>query len=86
MPKVVALSNFDHDGPRRRGDEFEVGDAHVAGLVRANLVYRLDDCDVPRMAAGVQPQSCASQAAQASNRSTATLSAHGASVTRRAES
>ncbi|VVE68877.1 hypothetical protein PAN31117_03110 [Pandoraea anapnoica] len=78
MPKVLALSSFDHGGPRRRGEEFEVSDAHATGLKRANLVHILGDGDVPPTAAGETQQSSASQAAQASKQPTAKQSARGA--------
>ncbi len=78
MPKVVALSSFDHGGPRRRGEEFDVSDAHAAGLKRANLVQIVGDGDVPQTAAGETQPSSASQAAQASKKQTAKPSARGA--------
>jgi len=78
MPKVVALSSFDHGGPRRRGEEFDVSDAHAAGLKRANLVHIVGDGDVPQTAAGETQPSSASQAAQASKKPTAKQSTRGA--------
>lgn len=78
MPKVLALSSFDHGGPRRRGEEFDVSEAHAAGLKRANLVHILGDGEVPTTAAGGMQPSSVSRAAQASKQPTAKRSASGA--------
>lgn len=37
MKDVIALSSFDHDGMRRRGDVFQVSPQVAAELVRAGL-------------------------------------------------
>lgn len=74
MPEVIALQSFEHGGTRRRGDRFEVSDAHAAGLLRARLVQLATPAD-PSPAAG--EKSSASQAAQASAEQTSKPSARG---------
>jgi len=43
MPEVVALSSFEHNGKRRRGDQFAVSDAHALALSRAGLVMLAEE-------------------------------------------
>lgn len=74
MPEVIALQSFEHGGTRRRGDRFEVSDAHAAGLIRNGLVKLAEAVD-PSQAAG--EKSSASQAAQASAQQTSKPSVHG---------
>lgn len=71
MPEVIAISSFEHYGPRKRNDKFKVSEATATDLERANLVRRVN----PTKAVG--GKSSASPAAQASPKATAKKSGVG---------
>ncbi|ARP86291.1 hypothetical protein CAL13_08835 [Bordetella genomosp. 9] len=77
MVTVTARQSFDHDGKRMPGDQFEVSEQHAKQLACKGLIdtWSNDSAD-PQEAAG-EPSS-ASQAAQASRRTTAKRSGRGA--------
>jgi len=62
MPEVVALSSFEHNGKRRRGDQFAVSDAHALALSRAGLVMLAEE-SAPTKATGSPLTSSASPVA-----------------------
>lgn len=74
MPTVIALQSFDHNGRRRRGEQFTVSDGHAAALERAGLVS-ISGPDDPGQAAGGKPS--ASPAAPASPEQTSKPSGRG---------
>lgn len=75
MPEVTALTAFEHNGTRRRGDSFPVSDAHAKALQEAGLVTINGVAEDPSKAAGAK--SSASPAARASRQKTAKPSAAG---------
>lgn len=74
MPKVTALHGFEHGGPRKRGEQFEVSPQVAEKLERAGLVEV--EGARPKTAAGTK--SSASRAARASRRTTSKRSDAGA--------
>jgi len=79
MKTVVAIQSFQHSGPRRRGDVFEVSDQTADKLTRAGLVrsYQKAAKNNPLMAVGEKPS--ASPAVRVSRRRTAKKSKRGES-------
>lgn len=77
MTHVVAIQSFDHDGPRRRGDEFEVSPQVAAQLRRAGLVYVDDEGVTANPCKVVGAKSSASPAAPALPKQTAKRSGGG---------
>lgn len=75
MVDVIALKSFQHNGPRRRGDEFPVSEQHAQDLARKGLVKIQGETEDPSKAAGEKPS--ASPAARASRQKTAKPSAAG---------
>lgn len=66
MIKVKARYGFEHNGPRRRGEEFNVSDQTAMLLERRGLVRVLNREALPLGNAGGEPKSSASPADQAS--------------------
>lgn len=79
MVQVEALQSFEHSGTRRRGDRFNVSEAHAKGLERARLVRVLGEGPTPgNPSTAVGAKSSASPAAQASRQTTVKKSGSGA--------
>lgn len=76
MPEVSALTSFEHNGARRRGDVFDVSDNHAKALHKAGLVQIIGAESDPSKAAGAK--SSASPAAPVSPQTTAQKSKPGA--------
>jgi hypothetical protein len=79
MIEVEAIKNFEHDGPRRRGDKFFVTPS-TARTLKSNGLISAELPVNPPLAAG--EQSSASPAAQASQNPMSKLSAPGAMLRR----
>lgn len=77
MPEVVAIHSFEHNGKRKRGEQFFVSDAHALALSRAGLVMMAEE-NVPTSATGKEVTLSASQVALVLPTQTATLSSDGA--------
>lgn len=78
MIEVEALQSFEHSGPKKRGQRFEVSESHAKGLERALLVKVLGAGSTtanPSTAAGAK--SSASPVVQASPQTTASPSDNG---------
>lgn len=74
MPKVTVLHGFEHGGPRKRGESFEVS-AQVAEKLERNGLVEVAGSS-PKTAAGTK--SSASRAARASRQTTSKRSDAGA--------
>lgn len=51
MPDILALTSFEHNGKRKKGDVFSVSDAHAAALCRAGLAMDVEEIP-PTLATG----------------------------------
>lgn len=75
MVTVIALQGFEHNGTRRRGDQFKVSEHQARALVRAGLVVVKAPKQGPTKAAG--EKSSASPVGQVSPQTTLSSSKRG---------
>lgn len=64
MPKVQAITGFEHGGKRKRDEVFIASESHAIALSRAGLVIILND-DVPTKAVSKEVELSVLEAAQA---------------------
>jgi len=76
MPKVQAITGFEHGGKRKRDEVFIASESHAIALSRAGLVIILND-DVPTKAVSKEVGLSVLEAAQALPQQTLNKSENG---------